>query len=189
MRGRRPPALLVAAFLAAAAFAGESRATGYPNGPTLRMPGELAGKVILVDDGDTLTVLDANNFPRVVRLTHIDAPDSEHGSSFPGQPFSGRATALLKSLTLGRQVTMSCYDIDVRQRNNETTRERYICRVFVDGTNTNMAMLDAGMAMAYQQNSRYVRDQTSYQHEKAARYLRLGIWSQPDPIPVATCIE
>lgn len=55
--------------------------------------------------------------------------------------------------------------------------------MFVDGTNANMAMLDAGMAMAYRQNSRYVRDQTSYQHEKAARYRRLGIWSQPDPIP------
>jgi hypothetical protein len=102
MRGRHLPALLAAAVLAAAAFAGESRAMGYPNGPMLRMPGELAGKVIHVDDGDTLTVLDADNFQRVVRLTDIDAPESEHGSSFPGQPFSGRATALLKSLTLGR---------------------------------------------------------------------------------------
>ena len=156
---------------------------GYRNGPTLRMPGELTGKVIHVDDGDTLTVLDANNFQRVVRLTDIDAPESGHGSSFPGQPFSGRATALLKSLTLGRQVTARCYDIDVRQRDDGTTRERYICRVFVDGTNTNMAMLDAGMAMAYRKSSRYVRDQNSYQHEKAARYRRLGIWSQPDPIP------
>ena len=119
----------------------------------------------------------------IVAQTDIDAPESGHGTNRPGQPYSGKATALLKSLALGRQATASCYDIDARPRADGTTRERYICRVYVDGTDANMAMLDAGMAMAYRQNPRYVRDRTSYRHEDAAKARRLGIWSQPAPIP------
>ena len=183
IRRHRPPNMLAVALLAAAAFCGCGQAANHQDGPTLRMPGELAGEVIHVDDGDTLTLLDADNFKRVVRLTDIDAPESSHGTQQSGQPYSGRATALLKSITLNRQVTATCYDIDARRRNDGTTRERYICRVFVAGIDANMAMLDAGMAMAYRQHPRYVRDKASFAHEDAARSRRIGLWSQTAPIP------
>lgn len=149
-------------------------ALAQSNGQTMN----LAGKVIHVDDGDTLTLLDAQQIKWVIRLTDIDAPESGHGTRRPGQPFSGKATALLKSLTLGKQVTAACYDID-----NRHTRIRYVCRVFVDGADANITMLEAGLAMAYRQQPRYVRDRSSYQHEDAARAKRLGIWSQPVAIP------
>ena len=156
------------------AVAGIVPAHADPAGQTMN----LAGKVIHVDDGDTLTMLDAQQLKWVVRLTDIDAPESGHGTGRPGQPFSGKATALLKSLALGRQAAATCYDID-----NRHARTRYVCRVFVDGVDTNMAMLDAGLAMAYRQNPRYVRDRASYQHEDAARAKRLGVWSLPAPVP------
>ncbi len=171
MRAPHSPALLAA--LLAAGIA-SLPAVAQSNGQTM----SLAGKVIHVDDGDTLTMLDAQQLKWVIRLTDIDAPESGHGTRRPGQPFSGKAAALLKSLALGKQATATCYDID-----NRHTRTRYVCRVFVDGTDTNMAMLDAGLAMAYRQQPRYVRDQASYQHEEAARAKRLGIWSLPAPVP------
>lgn len=172
MLGPRRPTLLVLA-VALLASAGTA-ALAQPNGQRM----ELAGKVIHVDDGDTLTMLDAQQLKWVIRLTDIDAPESGHGSNKPGQPFSGKATALLKSMTLGREATATCYDIDARH-----ARTRYVCRVFVDGVDANMAMLDAGLAMAYRQNPRYVRDQASYQHEDTARAKRLGLWSLPAPTP------
>jgi endonuclease YncB( thermonuclease family) len=97
----RAPALPVATLLASVTFARESWAQDRSNGPAVRMPGELDGKVIHLADGVTLKVLVADNFKRVVRLTVIDAPESGHGSNRPrpAQPFFGRANTLLKSLT------------------------------------------------------------------------------------------
>lgn len=141
-------------------------------------PMDLSGKVIHVADGDTLTMLDSQQLKWIIRLTDIDAPESGHGSKRPGQPFSGKATAYLKEMTLGKQATATCYDIDARH-----TRTRYVCRVYVEAVDTNMAMLDAGLAMTYRQNPRYVRDRSSYLHEEGAKSKRLGIWSQPAPIP------
>jgi len=167
--------------IAAGAFPGEHAVAG--DGPTVPMPGAIAGKVIHVNDGDTLVVLDAQGHKRVIRLTDIDAPESAHGARRPGQPYSAKATAHLKSIALSSPAEASCYDIDARRREDGSSRERYICRVFVNGVDVNMAMIDAGLAMAYRQNRRYVRDQATFQHEDAARAARMGLWQHSTPIP------
>ena len=65
---------LLATALAAASVVWESAlARDHNDGPTVAMPGALTGKVIHVDDGDTLTMLDIQGFKRVIRLTDIDA--------------------------------------------------------------------------------------------------------------------
>lgn len=153
------------------------------NGPTIKMPGQIAGKVIHVDDGDTLVMLDTDGFKRIIRLSDIDAPEIGHGTSRPGQPYSAKATSYLKELTLGQAALATCFDIDGRKRDDGTVRERYVCRVQVDGVNANMAMIDAGLAMAYRANRRYIRDVSTLPREDAARSARQGLWSQAHPIP------
>jgi micrococcal nuclease len=147
------------------------------------MPGVIAGRVVHVDDGDTLTILDADHFQRVIRLTDIDAPEGEHGAGRPGQPYSRRAAETLKDLTLGREAKAACYELDARSRDDGTVRERYVCRVFVDGRDINMALLDAGLAMANRLARRYVRDPATFKHEEAARGRRIGLWAQSSPVP------
>ncbi len=164
-------ALLLAA---SAAFA-----SGHHDGPPISMPGEIAGKVIHVDDGDTLTLLAGDKSWRVIRLSDIDAPEVGHGSKRPGQPYGRQAADFLRNLALGKQARSTCYDVDRRMRDDGTMRDRYVCKVFVDGIDANLAMIDAGLAMAERQNKRYVRDPATYAHEDAARAKRRGLWAQP----------
>lgn len=175
--------LLFAATTVCGAYVCATAARDHGDGPTIAMPGSLAGKVIHVDDGDTLIVLDDKGFKRVIRLTDIDAPEAGHGRTRPGQPYSAASTAHLVSLALGQAATANCFDIDARRRDDGTMRERYICRVFVNATDINMAMVDAGLAMAYRHNRRYVRDPATYAHEDAAKAARKGLWRQPAPTP------
>ena len=180
---RKHPTLLAAFLALSMAFARESWSADHGDGPTIQMPGQIAGKVIHVDDGDTLIVLDGDGHKRVIRLTDIDAPETGHGAARPGQPYSAKATQQMKVMALGRQARADCYDIDARARTDGTTRERYVCRVFVDSIDLNMAMIDAGLAMVYRQNKRYVRSAETYRHEDIARQAGKGLWAQPAPIP------
>ena len=54
-------------------------------------------RVVGVADGDTITVLDANNAQHRIRLAGIDAPER-------GQPFSGRSKQSLRRMVMGRLV-------------------------------------------------------------------------------------
>ena len=85
-------------------------------------------------------------------------------------------------MTLGKQTDANCYDVDARKREDGTLRERYICRVIVNGIDTSMAMIDAGLAMANRQNRRYVRDPATFAHETAARVTRKGLWRDGSPL-------
>ncbi|MBI5792552.1 MAG: thermonuclease family protein [Rhodocyclales bacterium] len=173
---------VAAAWLCTTPAAARERAP-QPPAPQLKMPGQIAGKVIHVDDGDTLVLLDEQGFKRVIRLSDIDAPETSHGASRPGQPYSAKSTEQLKALAHGQQATANCFDIDVRKRDDGTQRDRYVCQVIVGQVDVNLAMIDAGMAMAARQNKRYVRNPATYWHEDAARAARLGLWQQSDPMP------
>lgn len=179
----RPP-LLAAAFAAVViALPSAGQAADHKDGPTIKMPGQVNGLVIHIDDGDTLVVLDSDGYERVIRLSDIDAPEAGHGARRPGQPYSAQATQQLKALALGKQARSSCYDIDARARADGTVRERYVCQVSVAGLDVNMAMLDAGLAMAYRKNSRFVRNSDTYNHEAVARQSKIGLWAERHPVP------
>lgn len=70
------------------------------------------GKVIYVDDGDTVVLLRSDNSRMKIRLSDIDAPESMHGQKRPGQPLSQKATDYLKSLVHGKIVNAHCYEFD-----------------------------------------------------------------------------
>ncbi|MBI5792573.1 MAG: thermonuclease family protein [Rhodocyclales bacterium] len=171
----------IAAVLSTGAIARER--TPQPLAPQLKMPAQMTGKVIHIDDGDTLIMLDEQGFKRVIRLSDIDAPETSHGKSRPGQPYSAKATELLKALAHGQHAIANCFDIDVRKRDDGTQRDRYVCQVIANQTDVNLALIDAGMAMAARQNKRYVRNPATYWHEDAARASRKGLWQQAEPIP------
>ena len=59
----------------------------------------IAGKVVGVSDGDTITVLDADKRQRKIRLEGIDAPESN-------QDFGSRAKQSLSDLVFGKTVAV-----------------------------------------------------------------------------------
>ncbi len=73
---------------------------------------KLTGKVVGVHDGDTVTILDAENTQHKARLGRIDTPELK-------QPFGAAAKKNLSDLFYGRYVV-------VERRNND----RYRCIFF-----------------------------------------------------------
>ena len=65
-------------------------------------PWTLEGKVVYVDDGDTLTILEADYSRASVRLSDIDAPETSHGRGRPGQPYSQASKQSLTALAAGK---------------------------------------------------------------------------------------
>ena len=135
-------------------------------------PYSFSGRVVAIADGDTLTVLDADNRQHVIRLAGIDAPESS-------QAFGQRSKQNLSRLVFGKQVTLEC----------ETGQEsfgREICKVTgPDGNDDCLQQVRDGMAWHYKQyQSEQTRaDRGSYAAaEDAAREAHLGLWSDPHPM-------
>ena len=125
------------------------------------------GEVILVRNGDTLTVKTKRNRAYKVRLADIDAPEI-------GQPFGKPSRRLASDLALKKTV-----------RVNYTFKDKYgrlIGEVFLpDGKLLNEEMLKAGLAWHY----RVKHPHSSYLEklEYKAWQKKLGLWVQDKPIP------
>lgn len=131
----------------------------------------ITGKVVGVLDGDTVEVLDATNTPHRIRLAGIDAPEK-------AQPFGNRAKKRLLELVGGQTVEVESNKVDQYGR----TVGKLIC----DGQDANLAMVKSGLAWWYRE---YAREQSEADRglyeaaETAAKAERLGLWSDPNPIP------
>ena len=138
---------------------------------------ELTGRVVRVADGDTLTILSSNRKQERVRLASIDAPETTKDRQRPGQPFAVASRQFLSDLVAGKQMTLSCYERD--------RHGRAVCDVPLnDGETANQKLVQAGMAMANREKrGRFLRDPRIDQLEREAREARVGIWSEPDPVP------
>lgn len=66
---------------------------------------ELVGKVIGIQDGDTLTLLDPENQQHRIRLSGIDAPEK-------GQPYSQVSSSHLAELSFNRLALAHCPKVD-----------------------------------------------------------------------------
>ena len=62
------------------------------------------GLVTRVADGDTITVITANQTKLRIRMMGIDAPETPKGAKFPGQPYGKKAEAYLKQLIEHKRV-------------------------------------------------------------------------------------
>lgn len=130
----------------------------------------IAGRVISIADGDTLTLLDAQNREHPISLAGIDAPEL-------AQAFGQQAKSSLAALALDRQATANC---------NQPGSPREICIVSVGGKDIGLEQIRLGMAWWYGQNAAglTVQTQTGYrQAEFNAKIHRLGLWNSTNPTP------
>lgn len=132
----------------------------------LLAPNQLAGRVVGVSDGDTITILaegPKGKRPVRVRLHGIDCPESH-------QPYGARAKQFTSRLAFGRQAVASVVDTD--------RYGRLVAEVAVEGRSLNRELVEAGLAWAY---ARYSRRYAA--SEQAARAARRGLWADPSPVP------
>ena len=122
-------------------------------------------KVVGVHDGDTITGLDESKTQYKIRLDAIDAPEL-------GQPFGQASKKALSETVFGKTVTVI-----------EKKRDKYgrtIGHVIVDGKDTNLMMLEQGMAWHYREYSKNARLQRA---EDDARAAHKGLWADREPMP------
>jgi len=126
--------------------------------------GEFFGRVVSIQDGDTLTVL-VDRKRIKVRLTEIDAP--EHN-----QPFGTRSRQSLAQLCANKDARVTTKGKD---RNGRT-----LGRVVCSTVDTSYEQVRRGMAMVFDP---YVTDRSLYDVQDEARTARRGIWVEEKPVP------
>ena len=134
---------------------------------------ELIGRVVYVDDGDTLVLRTSRAQEITVRLSSIDAPEVSHSaqeSGRLGQPYGSDSKSFLRGLALHREVAATCFEQDRYGRQD--------CEVFVEGSSLNRAMVVSGMAWAnVAAHGRYLRDPALVQYQRDAQQHRVGLWA------------
>ena len=131
----------------------------------------LAGSVVKVSDGDTITVLDSFKRQHKIRLAGIDdAPEKR-------QPFGEASRKHLASLISGKSVTVEW-----------TKRDRYgriVGKVLHGTADACRAQIEAGLAWHFKryQQEQTPDDRSAYaQAEVEARAERAGLWQDKSPV-------
>jgi endonuclease YncB( thermonuclease family) len=128
-------------------------------------------RVVSIADGDTLTVLDAENRQRKIRLVGIDAPEKHH-------PYGN-----VFQMNLGKLVHQRTVKIETNMRDKH---KRELGKLALDGNDINLEQVRAGYAWHFK---KYMREQSSVdrenytQLEDEARNNRLGLWRDENPEP------
>lgn len=112
---------------------------------------DFTGEVVGVADGDTITVLDADNVQHKIRLTGIDAPEKK-------QPFGNRSKQSLSDMVFNKTVTV---ETDKRDRYG-----RELGKVLADGKDVNLEQVRAGFAWHYKA---YERTQSATDRQSLRR--------------------
>ena len=123
------------------------------------------GKVVRVLDGDTLSLLTAENEQIRVRLLEIDAPEKN-------QAFGNKSKQALISMCAGKKAELK-----------GTSKDRYgrtLAHVYCDGQYVNKELVKQGMAWVYR---RYSKDPSMITEENEARESKRGLWRDPNPVP------
>ena len=131
---------------------------------TFQAHADFTGKVISIADGDTITVLTANNNQKRIRLSSIDAPEKN-------QPFGTKAKDFTGSLIHGKQVYI--------KEDGTDQYNRVLGTVFLGNQNINKTIVHNGYAWAYR---RYVKDSSYISLEMDAKRHQRGLWSDKNAI-------
>ena len=129
------------------------------------------GKVLGVADGDTITVLEANNTQHKIRLQGIDAPEK-------AQAFGQKSKQSLHQLVHSKQVTVEFQKKDKYGRT--------VGKVVYNGTDVCLEQIKLGMAWHYKQyeSEQSKEDREIYaQAELSARAYAIGLWKDKQPSP------
>jgi endonuclease YncB( thermonuclease family) len=126
---------------------------------------------VAISDGDTVTVLDAENHQHKIRFAGIDAPEK-------AQAFGQASKRSLSDMVYERQVSVEW-----------GKRDRYgrvIGKISADQIDVCLEQVRRGMAWHYKQ---YQRDQSPADRqayaaaEDIARANHVGLWRDAHPIP------
>jgi len=129
------------------------------------------GKVVGVADGDTVTVLDAQQRRHRIRLLGIDAPEQN-------QAFGQKSKQSLSDQVFGHEVTV--------ESTHKDRFDRLVGKLWMRDVDVNLVQIQRGMAWHFKH---YARDQipadrsSYYNAEQQARQARLGLWQDADPLP------
>ncbi len=124
---------------------------------------EIRGKVISIQDGDTITVLQGTTSYRI-RLDGIDCPEK-------GQAYGNAARQFTSDQVFGKTVKVTWKEKD--------RYKRYLGTVFTPaGKNLNQELLKAGLAWQYRDNDSVVLAAL----ELKARQAQKGLWADPHAI-------
>lgn len=130
----------------------------------------LKGRVVRIADGDTVTVLDANDTQHRIRLQGIDAPESHQG-------FGAKSKKSLSMMIFDKDVTVVCDKTD--------QYGRLVGKIWWEGTDINPEQIRAGMAWHYKD---YEREQSTEDREvyalaeNEAWTARRGLWADSNPV-------
>lgn len=130
----------------------------------------LAGRIVSITDGDTVTLLDTGFRQHKIRLSGIDAPEKR-------QAFGNRSRQHLAELVFRREVSADCAKVD--------RYGRAICKLEVDGMDANFAQIEAGMAWHYKayERDQAITDRWRYARaEEHARQDERGLWADRAPM-------
>ena len=130
----------------------------------------LQGRVVGVSDGDTVTVLDADNKPHKIRLSGIDAPEKE-------QAYGQKSKESLSELVFGKSV-----DVEWRKQDRYG---RTVGKIMLGGVDICLEQVKRGMAWHYKQyqQEQAAQDRLSYaESETLARSMGTGLWQDASPV-------
>lgn len=140
----------------------------------------LAGRVVDVADGDTITIRDGRKTRHTVWLAGIDAPKSK-------QPFAQASKQHLSQLVSGKDVSVEWQQHDRYGRIvGKVTLAAPGCSSCAPTLDAGLAQLEAGMAWWDRDYRRQqtLEDQGRYEYaEFDARMKRVGLWQDPAPVP------
>jgi len=130
----------------------------------------ITGKVVAVEDGDLLTVLDAEKRQHKIRLDGIDAPESS-------QAFGAKSKQSLSDLVFGKTVTVT---------SSKTDRYgRIVGKVTLHGKDINLEQIRRGMAWFFRRYAHELNRDDARAYEQAeddARAQRRSLWADPSPV-------
>jgi endonuclease YncB( thermonuclease family) len=130
---------------------------------------EGVGRVVGIQDGDTLTLLDGTKRQHRIRIAGIDAPEK-------AQAFGEAARENLARLAFGKAVEVRC-----------AKRDRYgraVCNVYSGGRDLGLEQVRGGFAWWYRDYSREQSpaERAAYEEaEREAREWRRGLWRDAAP--------
>lgn len=131
----------------------------------------LHGRIVGVADGDTVTVLDAENMQHKIRMMGIDAPEKK-------QAFGNKSKASLTALVFNKPVVV--------EYNKKDKYGRTVGKIIVDGIDANLEQVKSGMAWHYKkyQKEQSMDDRSLYAlTEEQARADKRGLWGDAEPTP------
>ncbi len=142
--------------------------------PTAEIDADISlieGRVVIVYDGDHLSVQTTNGKVYSIRVQGIDAPEGE-------QDYGKKARKKLADIVLNKEVKIIVHKKDML--------DRYVGSVYINGQDVGLKMIESGVAWHFKrfsgEQAADVREKYS-RAELKARTKRDGLWSDNAPMP------